>query len=77
MAGLVDLSGAPLGGAKLADAMPGLGGRVTFTETTEVDFPGLRVRFRPGTYLILHVDDFDRLVGTPGPTEDAKLAADA
>jgi hypothetical protein len=50
-------------GAEILDVGPGVGGKLLVRETRVLDIPGLaRFRFAPGTYLIIHEGDFDRMV---------------
>lgn len=48
---------------QVADVRPGQGGKVMFSETSTIELPGgMRVRFAPGSYLILAEEDWDRMV---------------
>lgn len=68
MMALLGPDGLPIseGGAvrrQMVDVHPGVGGKVVFTDTTLVDFPGgVRVRFSAGAFIILSEQDLDRMV---------------
>ena len=60
---LLGPNGLPINAAPIIEVHPGVGGRVVFGETAQVELPGgALVRFAAGAYLIIAEVDWDRMI---------------